>query len=156
MKPLNASKMNEQDKIIDTVVAELEQLIENVKGAHIAAGQATSHQTMDSWRVERMANGAAWVGSAYTGVLDTGRRGGKVPYDFADIIQRWAEAKGLPEASDPQFAHAVMWKIRREGSKLFREGGRHDIIQDNITKAEQSIKEKVVAIVHSFIFNTTK
>lgn len=97
---------------------------------HQSFGQVASGRTRDSFEIRDVTNGVALFGNLYSGVLERGRRPGKVPSNFIDIIKRWAQAKGLSFTSDKEFerfANAVMWNIRRNGTKLYSSGQTKDI-----------------------------
>ena len=72
-----------------------------------------------------------------SGVLETGRKPGRVPKEFIDILKRWAQAKGISFSDEKQFnlwANAVKWKIIREGTKLYRSGQNEDIFDSSVKK----------------------
>lgn len=64
---------------------------------------------------------------AYIYVLETGRKPGKMPP--VSKIESWIEARGVSfEKTVNSSAWAISVTIAKEGTKLFRQGGRRDII----------------------------
>lgn len=74
-------------------------------------------------------------GYSYSKVLETGHGPARVPYNFALIIKNWAIAKGITFATVAdlnRFAYFTAEKIQREGTALYRNGGRTDIFTEEI------------------------
>ena len=80
------------------------------------------------------------------GVLETGRKPGKVPKWFYQKIQQWAKDKGIQVENPKSFAYFVARKIAREGTELHRQGGRADIYSPEIEKTIQEIMNRAFAI----------
>ena len=108
--------------VSDILQEELENLLKEIIRQHEAAGQVASKKTRDSFKVEVSENKGQLVGASYAGVLEKGRKPGKVPKDFADILLRYLYAKGIAP-SDPEqaeiMANALKWKIINEGTSLY-------------------------------------
>lgn len=108
----------------------------------ISAGQRATGRTLDSLTVEMFSDthGGLW-GAKHISVLEDGRRPGKVPYDFEQVLKEWAEAKGLYFSSYYMLAK----HIRENGTKLYRDEGRNDIFSGAIENFKlwiiQEIKE---------------
>lgn len=105
----------------------LEMLRDDIIEASRRAGQQASGRTYSETTatVERTGDiiEGAITAPGYFHTLIAGRGPGRVPANFTDIIEEWAAAKGLYfiDARDARrFANAVAWKIRREGSELYR------------------------------------
>lgn len=58
----------------------------------------------------------------YFGFAEKGRTAGKVPQNFADILEKWIEDKGLTpiQGTNRQFAWAIAMKIKNYGSEKYR------------------------------------
>lgn len=93
--------------------------------------------------------------------LETGRKPGAVPNDFAQIIYDWSIAKGLSFSTDKerwQFANAVKWKTIKEGNLAFRTGTTFKVWTNLEAAYQQKIldlldtitKSKIVTILDSF------
>lgn len=122
----------------------LYQLIADIIAASEAHGQRASGRTYDliTQEVERigeLVSGAVYAPD-YFYTLIRGRGPGKAPANMAEIIMEWAGYKGI-SFNDPKdfarWANAVAWKIRREGSQMFRRGEYNDIIETPIKQFEE-------------------
>ena len=113
---------------------ELEQLRKDIIETSRAAGQEASGETYRKIAAEDVTSTSGKLtGPGYIGVLARGRRPGKIPYNFAAIIKEWAVYKGIGFGSEEEFdrwANAVAWKIRREGTSLWRDAGSTGLEQD--------------------------
>lgn len=90
--------------------------------------------------------GYKWDGSSlviystqqYFTVLETGRKPGKQPYDKTkpyneQPIYKWIKAKGIAtDISEKSLAFLISRKIGKEGSLLYRQGGKSGVISDFI------------------------
>ena len=121
----------EQAKILNE---ELDDLRKRIIRNHIAAGQKASGKTIKSIQVEVGENYGQLTGRKFFGTLETGRKHGKVPANFKDIILKWMQAKGINVPKPKSFAYLVARKIRIEGTVLYRSGGRSDIYSEEINK----------------------
>ena len=75
------------------------------------------------------------TGKPYIYVVETGRKPGKISKKMVSNILKWVET-GKPSFSGDKvsFAWAITKKIGKEGSALFRAGGRKDIITPAISE----------------------
>lgn len=121
----------EQAKILNE---ELDDLRKRIIRNHIASGQKASGKTIKSIQVEVGENYGQLTGRKFFGTLETGRKPGKVPANFKDIILKWMQAKGINVPKPKSFAYLVARKIRIEGTALYRIGGRSDIYSEEINK----------------------
>lgn len=122
---------------------ELNALRQRIIDNHIKAGQKASGKTIASMRVEADDNGGILFGRKAFGTLETGRRGGRVPKGFYQIIYQWVQDKGIKVEKPKSFAYLVARKIAREGTSLYRQGGRDDIYSNEIPKTIGSIGDRV-------------
>ncbi|MDR0687839.1 MAG: hypothetical protein LBF55_04015, partial [Prevotellaceae bacterium] len=129
---------------------ELDTLLRDIIARHEAAGQVASGRTRDSFEVAVEGLHGSIMGYKWPGpVLETGRKGGKVPYGFKNIIREWIVAKGLRFTDEKQldrWAAAIAWKIAREGTKLYRSGGHEDIFETPF----EEFKERLAARIAVF------
>lgn len=154
------------------IAEELEQLKQRIIMNMQTAGQVASGKTIASLFVERRANGGALVfrGKMPFGVMETGRKGGKVPYGFSSIIYLWMQQKGVhgqpmpykrkglhkyseQERADRSMASAIAHTIARSGTKLYRDGGRKDIYSNEIPTTIASIRERLLPLMREQIRN---
>ena len=125
---------------------ELESLRQRIIENHIRAGQKASGKTISSLRVDVKDNQGILFGRQAFGVLETGRKPGKVPKWFYQKIQQWAKDKGIQVENPKSFAYFVARKIAREGTELHRQGGRADIYSPEIEKTTQEIMNRAFAV----------
>lgn len=128
---------------------ELESLRKRIIERHIAAGQKASGRTISSLSVTVNDDEGTLYGRKAFGVLETGRRGGKVPKGFYKIIQQWVKDKGISFSSVRErntFAYFVSRKIATEGTRLYRSGVTEDIYSTEIEKTIEAIHKRVFGI----------
>ena len=122
------------------------------------AGQEASGETYRNITVKVEGNGLSIEGSitapVYFHTLLRGRGPGKVPASLPDILMEWARVKGIT-FEDPRelvrFANATAWKIRREGSKLFRDHGYIDLTSEAQSDFEQMLEKELDAFMSAQI-----
>lgn len=146
------------------VSEELEGLRQRIIANHISANQVASGRTKASLVIEMGGEGGVLYGRFPFGTLETGRKGGNVPKNFADIIRQWIIDKGISvspikyvrkpsERWQPKYtpeerglrslAGAIAHKIAESGTELYREGGRNDIYTPEISKTLERIEERI-------------
>lgn len=129
------------------VQEELDVLRKKIIDNHLRAGQKASGRTINSLRVDVDDEGGTLFGRKAFGTLETGRRGGKVPKGFYQIILQWVKDKGINVEKPKTFAYFVARKIAREGTKLYRQGGRDDIYSNEIPKTQESILNRITGLL---------
>ena len=167
--------MIEQAKNI--VIQALEDLKQRIT-ANIDSKQLTaSGRTAESMHVEATDTGATLFGRKAFGTLETGRKGGKVPYNFRAVIRQWILDKGISitpipyirqpsdnwqpkytpqERGEMSLAGAIAHKIKNEGTALNRSGGRNDIYSNEIPKTIIEIKQKVAPLLVTDVIKIIK
>lgn len=129
------------------VSEELESLRQSIIENHLKAGQKASGRTIASLHVKTDNDGGILFGRKAFGTLETGRRGGKVPKGFYKIIYQWMQDKGIQVEKPKSFAYLVARKIAREGTKLYRQGGRSDIYSNEIPKTTGSVLSRITGLL---------
>lgn len=132
-------------------------------------GQNASGKTIASLRVEQPTEDETILwGHRPFGVLETGRRAGKIPYGFAGIIRQWMKDKGLrgkplpyktnrrhkytpQERGDMSMASAIAHTIATKGSKLHRTGGRADVYSNVIPDTMGRLRTRLISLIHTCI-----
>ena len=154
------------------VAEELERARQLIINHIRATGQNASGRTVTSLHVEQKTDGGVLWGRKPFGTLETGRRPGRVPYRFADIIRQWMIDKGvhatpLPyttnkphkytpqERADMGMAHAIARSIAKRGTRLYRTGGRNDVYSNVIPGVIKRISDRMGAFVEAK-YNTIK
>ena len=111
-----------------------------------AQGLNASGRTSKSLEIVQNENGTALMGRSFFAVLETGRKAGKVPKNFRQIIEKWATDKGLTfdtPAKLRSFSYLVARKIAAEGTKQYRTGRRTDVFTDAINETVTSIQNQL-------------
>ncbi len=150
------------------LASELEELKKRIIAHHLAAGQKASGRTIASLYVEVSEDSGTLYGRSPFGTLETGRKPGKVPRDFQGIIRQWMKDKGIvappipyktsrPHKYTPQergelsMSYLIARKIRRDGTRLFRQGGRADIYSNEIPAVTREIGNKLLELMRTKI-----
>lgn len=147
---------------------ELEALRQRIIDNHRTAGQMASGRTVASLNVVMRENGGTLFGRQAFGTLERGRKAGKTPQGFVSIIKQWIIDKGLSVPSIPYIrqqserwqprytpeerglntlAGAIAYKIKTEGTRLFRDGGRRDIYSPEIETATYNINKRISVLL---------
>lgn len=127
-------------------------------------GQWASGATAESMQVTVSGDTATLTGRRAFGTLETGRKPGRVPRNIRDIIYRWMQAKGVhgtpmpykrggthkyssaQERGDWAMAGAVAHTIARQGTRLYRNGGRADVYSQEIPKTLERVNQRLSSI----------
>lgn len=133
----------ENEKVLHIVENELEALKKRIIDNHVRASQVASGRTMRSLKVQMNDKGGVLWGRQAFGVLETGRKPGKVPKGFYNTIMEWVYDKGIRVDNPKTFSYFIAEKIKKEGTKLYREGGINDIYSSEIPKTIDNISNKV-------------
>lgn len=128
---------------MELVASELEALKQRIIENHRNAGQVASGRTIASLKVEITEDGGVLWGRSAFGTLETGRKGGKVPAGFWKIIRQWMDDKGIQVEKPDSFAYLVARKIAREGTQLFRNGGRSNIYSPEVKDTVERVSDGI-------------
>lgn len=131
------------------VLAEaFENLRQRISANIESTGRRASGATQESLTVEVVTDtegfSATLSARPFFGALETGTQPWRTQYRhppkfFRDIIAEWIEAKGLDLSP-----YLVARKIMREGSAIYREGGRPDVYSDEIPATIESLRANIV------------
>lgn len=139
------------NEIEDVLRSVFEQARQDIIANHERAGQVASGRTRDSVKVEVVPGVSEYTatlyGREYFGALETGARPWRKQYQhppkpFVETIQQWMTDKGISGVS----AYLVARKIMREGSKLYRDGGREDIFTPVLQEVEEKLSQEISKI----------
>lgn len=132
---------------------------------HIRAnGQNASGRTIKSLHVEATEEEGVLYGHKPFGVLETGRKAGKIPYSFRSIILQWMKDKGLhgtpipykgqgdhkwtpQERGDLKMAGSIAWTIKTRGSRLHRMGGRDDVYSNVVPETLERVRHRLISLI---------
>ena len=100
------------------------------------------------------------LGDYYFPYAEAGRKAGKIPYNFASIVEKWVEDKGVSVPSKfktpRQFAWAIAYKIKYYGSRRYREQDIADVVSpvadEMIPRLNDIVTNSVVVYVNDNIF----
>ena len=149
--------------IYNSVMDEIERVLlevrDEIKAKMASEGVNASGRTSAGIQVQRYENGVRLVMTgedvAPLATLEVGRRGGKVPMGFADIIEQWSRDKGLsfPRDRDRRhFAYLTARKIARRGTQRHQQP--IDIYSEEVTRGVARLKEGIKAQVTEYIHNS--
>lgn len=140
---------------IDAILQEgLERFVSEVIQRSRNAGQEASGKTYRSISVKvDGSHGEVWAPN-YLYTLADGRGPGKVPYNFGDILIEWAKYKGisfLSPVAARRWANAVAWKIRRQGSMLFRQRKHIDLFDTSLSDLDTWLDDQLMQLYETQI-----
>ena len=137
---------NEQDRALKL---RLEQLRDAIIQRQKDSGQWASGKTAAGYEIGTEPSHGWLTGESYVEVLKYGRRPGKVPIYFKEIIQRWMETKGIPPRSGETIeraAESIAWVIHMKGTALHRNGYEVDIFDTPIQEFSTNLTKDLGAI----------
>lgn len=122
------------------------------------AGQEASGETYRRITVEVQDNGTVIEGyilaPSYFYTLIRGRGPGGIPANLPQILVEWARAKGISFSTPEElvrFANATAWKIKREGSELYRNHLYVDLVDTPAKDFEQWLEKQIDETVNVMI-----
>jgi len=142
------------DKIL---LSELEALRKDIIERNVQFGSVASGRTNKAFST-RLTGDLSGVleGATYAGVLQRGRKPGKVPNDMVERIKEWIIAKGLAfkdEKDLDRFANSIKWSIIKFGSKLYRTKQEHDVFDTPIADFENRLASEIAAFYEAKSIN---
>lgn len=143
--------------LYQTIQRTLLEAIDDIKRRSTQAGQVATGRTLSALEVRMKAEGQEIIGQIwgrpFTGALETGSRPARkkgTPQAKAAMersIKEWCAIRGLTAGmTDKQaenFARWLAWYIKRYGTKLYRQGGRRDIITPAIEATKKVLDERL-------------
>lgn len=141
----------------EQIIAALNQCKAEIQAAMAAKGINASGRTSESLQVVQAEDGfrliLAGTQHAPLETLEIGRAGGRVPYNFTDIIYQWSLDKGLSWGSPKQrrkIAGAVAWgKIRVSGTD--RHETPVEVYSEPVKKARARLNEDIRLAIATII-----
>ena len=146
------------------VEAKLQAAISKIQDNLESTGTNASGRTSQSLRLESSDYGFIIYGRKAFATVETGRMAGAVPIGFNDIIKKWIKDKDIQvkiipykrqpsENWKPKYteterslniaAGAISFNIKKNGTALFRSGGRKDIFSTVFNEALPEIKKEI-------------
>lgn len=158
--------------LYQTIQRTLQDAVDDIKRRSTQAGQVATGRTLRALEVRMKAEGQEIIGQIwgrpFTGALETGSRpASKASHNpkltqkvMAVNLAQWMRVRGLSsDLTDKQLKQAaehLAWYIRRYGSKLYREGGRRDIITPAIESTKKVLVERLGMDFENLFFNQLK
>lgn len=147
---------NLNEILTDWCVNVIKRIRENLDATHTTA----SGKTKESLEFELTDYGVIITARPFAKGVETGRPGGGIPRNMTDIISQWIIDKGIEshfEIETPSQLRSVAYligqKIKREGTELYREGGRTDIYtepsQEELEKLYDLLFHKIGAEIYN-------
>lgn len=150
----------------ETLTRHLGNVKQKVEQAMAAYGRNASGRSVASLTVSVQGDTGTLYGSRSFWVMERGRRPGKVPHGFADIIRQWIIDKGLKVTPIParrtqgvkytpyerglrSMAGAIAHKIMTEGTRLYRDNDFNDIYTS-------AVKEELELMADELLFYTAE
>lgn len=136
----------------------LEKMREDIISKSREAGQEASGKTYASITVETKKDGETIIGAIYAPnyfhTLLVGRGPGKVPANMGQLIMEWAVAKGITFQTPKdavRFGNAVAWKIRREGTEMYRNHRYEDLTSEAVAAFEEWLDRRIGGVMDKMI-----
>lgn len=143
----------------------LERIRTQMKQNMSAMKRTTSGRSVASLQIVMKQNGGTLYGSKSWFAMERGRKGGRVPKNFRDIIRQWIIDKGIQVTPLPykqpsrgiglspqerglrSFAGAIAYTIMKKGSRLHRTGGFDNIYSSPIQNELATMHKELSAYV---------
>ena len=145
--------------VVDEVERVLLDIRDEIRAKMASEGINASGRTSAGIQVQRYESGVRLVLTgervAPLATLEVGRRGGKVPMGFTDIIEQWSRDKGLtfPRERDRRsFAYLAARKIAARGT--LRHETPVDVYSEEVTRGVARLKDGIKAQVTEYIHNS--
>lgn len=143
--------------IEDEIRKALDDCVNDIKRRSTQAGQVATGKTLRSLEVRVRNEGEAIIGEIwgrpYFGALETGshpatRKGTAASRaSMVQSMKEWCAIRGLTNGmTDKQaenFARWLSWYIKKHGTKLYRQGGRRDIITPALEATKEQLAERL-------------
>lgn len=163
---------NSQDDNMDlyqTIQNTLLNAVDDIKRRSIQAGQVATGKTLRALEVRMKAEGQVIIGQIwgrpFTGALETGSRPARregTPASrraMVEDMKEWCAIRGLTAGMTDQqaenFARWLSWYIKRYGTKLYRQGGRKDIITPALEYTRKTLDERLSEYFEQMITEDT-
>ena len=133
-------------EVQNIIFEELEDLRKRIISNIDSTGRKAFGRTSGSMHTDISENRGILFGRMAFGTLETGRKSGKVPAGFYQIIKQWVIDKGISFDSQSErnsFAYLVSRKIAREGTQLYRRGADTDVYTAEVPETISRIKDRV-------------
>lgn len=152
----------DMEQVQDILKRHLDNVKANISKQMEAYHRNASGRSVASLAVEISGNVGILYGSKSFLSMEKGRKGGKVPKGFYDIIRQWVIDKGIAVTPIPaksqrailspeerglrSLAGAIAHKIMKEGTRLYRDGGYNDIFTGAVNDELKLLYEEITDV----------
>ena len=151
------------NSVMDEIERVLLEIRDEIRAKMASEGVNASGRTSAGIQVQRYETGIRLVlvdkvlgqNVAPLATLEVGRRGGRVPMGFTDIIEQWSRDKGLTfprERDRRRFAYFTARKIARQGTQRHQQP--IDIYSEEVMRGVARLKDGIKAQVTEYIHNS--
>lgn len=136
--------MDLKEEILGIIGVSMLSLKDKIIENSINAGQKASGNTYNSMRVVKENLSTALLARPYFMGLETGiKPGGGISRDYITDLQKWCENKNvlLGEKNSLRAAWKIAKTKQAKGSLLYRQGGRKDIVTNEVNKFIDELME---------------
>ena len=134
----------------DLIIGTLERIKERITANIRTSGEWASGKTAESMRIEAKDNGGTLYGRPDFWNLEEGSEPSpehRYPANFEQVIYEWMDAKGIAPSDEYEHvtvAQCIAWFIRKNGTRLYRDGGRDDIYSTVIEEELDNLRKELV------------
>lgn len=136
-------------EIFDVIQSEGIELTNNIRINLGRAGMSATNQTGNSLRIEVKHEGTKYkmrmFGRPFFMTVETGRKPTpekKPSKEMIDRIRQWCDSRGIDESA----AWAIATKINKQGTDLWRKGGREDIVTPAINDFQSEVSTHLLEV----------
>lgn len=137
-----------------------EEIIKEIQGEMKMQNLNASGNLSNSLSYSIAPNAVTIYGNYYFPYAVGGRKAGKAPSNFNDILLKWIEDKGLSKGNDKEnlkFASSIAWKIRLYGSAKHRgDKPKNDVLYapmlKMMPKLDRIIENELVVYINDVVF----
>lgn len=137
--PLTINQLNDWARtFVDRIKVEMHNQGLDASGRLSDSLEYTITDTQDGTHIQVLA-------APYFFYAEKGRKSGKVPFRFGDILAQWVEDKGIAVPSQfkdaRNFGYAIASKIKQYGSKRYRENKPLDVVSAALDEYRPKLNE---------------
>lgn len=146
------------NEILTILTSEGNSIIKEIQRNLASTGTDATKKTSNSLRLQATKQDNKYLlqiyGRPFFMTVETGRKptpDKKPPQTMVQNIREWVKARGMSES----MVYAIATEINKKGTKLWRQGGRKDIVSNVITESKIAEIEKSIleAYAKAFLLN---
>lgn len=151
--PTLATQIDNSVRVEELIREALDNVRKRMEDAMKQKGRNASGRSVASLSITTNSVSGVLKGYGSWLAMETGRKGGKVPSGFANIIAQWIVDKGISIEPNklPSVAYLISRKIARHGTSLYRRGGFDDIYSTASQEEVEKLNNKILTMLGSDI-----